>query len=93
MAAFLNSRTFASDSGEVMSATERKEPTSPQGAEVIWHVLAGWESWQQVEQATASWMQLCDTERLHSTLGNVPRVEHEEFYFDRTQGLGEPVAA
>ncbi len=62
-------------------------------AEVIWHERAVWESWQQVEQATASWVQWYNAERLHSSLGDVPPVEYEEIYYDRSCRSGEAAAA
>lgn len=52
-----------------------------------------WESWRQVEQATASWVYWYNTERLHSSLGDIPPVEHEETYYDQTRGVSEPAAA
>lgn len=42
-------------------------------AEVIWHERCLWESWQQVERATASWVAWYNQERLHSSIGDAPR--------------------
>lgn len=61
--------------------------------EVIDHERSTWEGWRQVEQATASWVHWYNTERLHSSIGDVPPVEYEEFYYDRTRAVSEPAAA
>lgn len=61
--------------------------------EVIEHERPTWTSWRQVEQATASWVHWYNTERLHSTIGDMPPVEFEELNYALTQGLDEPVAA
>lgn len=61
--------------------------------EVIEHERSTWESWRQVEQAAASWVHWYNTERLHSSLGDMPPVEYEQSYYDRTRGVSEPAAA
>lgn len=61
--------------------------------EVIGHERRSWEGWRQVEQATASWVHWYNTERLHSSIGDIPPVEYEEIYYDRTQGSSQSVAA
>lgn len=62
-------------------------------AEVIEHERKIWQSWRQVEQATASWVHWYNTERLHSSIGDMPPTEYEEFYYDSSQGISEPAAA
>lgn len=61
--------------------------------EVIGHERTTWESWRQVEQATASWVHWYNTERLHSSIGDVPPLEHEGVYYDVTHTVSEPAAA
>lgn len=41
----------------------------------------------------ASWVHWYNAERLHSGIGDVPSVEYEEFYYDRTGGVSVPAAA
>jgi len=57
------------------------------------HEREKWESWRQVEQATASWVHWYNTERLHSSIGDIPPVEYEENYYDRVQGHSGLAAA
>ena len=57
------------------------------------HERATWESWRRVEQATASWVHWYNSERLHSSVGDIPPVEYEMIYYDSLQGRNEPVAA
>lgn len=61
--------------------------------EVIEHERPIWEGWRQVEQATASWVHWYNTERLHSSIGDIPPAEYEEIYYDSTQSVSEPAAA
>jgi len=61
--------------------------------EVIDHERRVWESWRQVEKATASWVHWYNTERLHSSIGDVPPAEYEGVYYDITRADSEPVAA
>ena len=61
--------------------------------EVIEHERTTWASWRQVEQATASWVHWYNTERIHSSIGDVPPAEYEEFYYDSTRGVSELAAA
>lgn len=61
--------------------------------EVIDHERPSWESWRQIEQATASWVHWYKTERLHSSIGDVPPVEYEESYYDSTRAVSESAAA
>lgn len=61
--------------------------------EVIFHERHSWESWRQVEQATASWVHWYNTERLHSSIGDIPPLEYEEIYYDRLQGHSGSAAA
>lgn len=53
--------------------------------EVIMHERERWESWRQVEQATASWVHWYNTERLYSSVGDIPPVEYEENYYDQVK--------
>lgn len=62
-------------------------------AEVIWHEQKLWESWQQVEQATAAWVSWFNTQRLHSSIGDLPPVEYEALYYDEPRDSSEPAAA
>lgn len=62
-------------------------------AEVIWHERKLWESWQQVERATASWVAWYNGERLHSSIGDVPPAEYEQSYYDSTRGVSRSAAA
>lgn len=61
--------------------------------EVIEHEQAAWSSWRQVEQATASWVHWYNTERLHSSIGDIPPVEFEDLNYALTHSHDEPVAA
>ena len=61
--------------------------------EVIGHERASWAGWRQVEQATASWVHWYNTERLHSSIKDLPPVEYEQMYYDRTVVVSEPAAA
>lgn len=61
--------------------------------EVIMHERATWESWRQVEQATASWVHWYNAERLHSSISDTPPVEHEERYYDGIHAVSEIAAA
>lgn len=61
--------------------------------EVIDHEQPVWASWRQVEEATASWVHWYNSERLHSSIGDVPPTEYEQAYYDSTRGHGDPVAA
>lgn len=61
--------------------------------EVIEHEQRNWASWRQVEKAAASWVHWYNTERIHSSIGDIPPVEHEELYYDRTRGVSQLAAA
>lgn len=61
--------------------------------EVIEHERSTWQSWRQVEQATASWVHWYNTERLHSSIGDLPPVEFEQLDYALPQGHDELVAA
>ena len=61
--------------------------------EVIDHERPTWDSWRQVEQAAASWVHWYNTERLHSSIGDIPPAEYEEIYYDSTRAASEPAAA
>lgn len=61
--------------------------------EVIEHERPSWSGWRQVEQATASWVHWYNSERLHSSIGNVPPVEFEDAYYALTRGHDDSVAA
>lgn len=61
--------------------------------EVIGHEHVRWVSWRQVEQATASWVHWYNTERLHSSIGDVPPQEYEELYYYVTHTVSELAAA
>lgn len=61
--------------------------------EVIEHERPIWTGWRQVEEATASWVHWYNSERLHSSIGDVPPVEHEQAYYDSTREHREPTAA
>lgn len=61
--------------------------------EVIEHERPTWVTWRQVEQATASWVRWYNTERVHSSIGDVPPLEFEEAHYALTPGHDESVAA
>ncbi len=61
--------------------------------EVIFHERNTWQSWRQVEQATASWVYWYNHQRLHSSIGDIPPVEYEHNHYDSTIGHDEPAAA
>ena len=61
--------------------------------EVIEHERPTWTSWRQVELATASWVHWYNTERLHSSIGDMPPTEFEDLNYALTRGHDEPVAA
>lgn len=61
--------------------------------EVIEHEQRNWASWRQVEKAAASWAHWYNTERIHSSIGDIPPVEHEELYYDQTRGVSQLAAA
>ena len=61
--------------------------------EVIEHERPTWQSWRQVEQATASWVHWYNHERLHPSIGDVPPAEFEDLNYALPQGHDEPVAA
>lgn len=61
--------------------------------EVIDHEQATWQSWRQVEQATASWVHWYNTTRLHSGIGHFTPVEFEELNYALTQDADQPIAA
>lgn len=61
--------------------------------EVIMHERERWESWRQVEQATASWVHWYNTDRLHSSIKDLPPVEYEQMYYDRKLVVSESAAA
>lgn len=61
--------------------------------EVIDHEHDVWRHWREVEQATASWVHWYNTERLHSSIEDIPPVEYEAAHYDATPGRDEPVAA
>lgn len=61
--------------------------------EVIEHEHPTWQSWRQVELATASWVHWYNHERLHSSIGDVPPAEFEDLNYALPQGHDEPVAA
>jgi putative transposase len=60
--------------------------------EVIWHERATWDSWRQIEDATASWVHWYNNQRLHSAIGNIPPAEYETNY-DSTRRHSQPAAA
>lgn len=61
--------------------------------EVIDHEQPTWHSWREVEKATASWVHWYNHERLHSSIGDIPPLEHEQAYYDSTRRLDTTVAA
>jgi len=62
-------------------------------AEVIDHERPVWDNWQQVEAATASWVQWYNSERLHSSIGDIPPAEYEANYYALTHSHDIPIAA
>lgn len=54
--------------------------------EVIEYERPVQEGRRQVERATTSWVHWYNTECLHSGIEDIPPVEHDEFYYDRTEG-------
>lgn len=61
--------------------------------EVIEHEQPVWMHWRDVEKATASWVHWYNTQRLHSSIGDVPPAEYENTYYDSTQGHEASAAA
>ncbi len=61
--------------------------------EVIDHQRPSWNSWRQVETATAEWVHWYNHQRLHSSIEDLPSEEFELIYYDQTRGLSEPAAA
>ncbi len=61
--------------------------------EVIQHERPSWSGWRQVEQATASWVHWYNSERLHSSIGDVPPAEFEHAYYALSRGHDDSVAA
>ena len=61
--------------------------------EVIEHERPIWTGWRQVEEATASWVHWYNSERLHSSIGDIPPAEHEQAYYDSTREHRQPAAA
>jgi putative transposase len=61
--------------------------------EVIEHEQFLWRHRRKVEQSTASWVHWYNTERLHSSIGDIPPIEYETAYYDSTPGHDELVAA
>jgi putative transposase len=51
------------------------------------------QTWRDVEKATATWLQWFNHERLHSSLGDVPPVEYEQNHYGATTGQRELAAA
>ena len=39
-----------------------------------------WRDWQEVERATASWVGWYNHQRLHSSIGHIPPIEHYDNY-------------
>lgn len=61
--------------------------------EVIGHERPTWQSWRQVEQATASWVHWYNHERLHSSDGHLPPAEFEDLYYALPQDHPQALAA
>jgi putative transposase len=61
--------------------------------EIIEHERPIWQSWRQVELATASWVHWYNTERLHSSIGDMPPTEFEDLNYALPRRHDEPVAA
>lgn len=61
--------------------------------EVINHERPSWQSWRQVEAATASWVQWYNHERLHSAIDHLPPAEYEYNYYHQTHSHDNTVAA
>lgn len=61
--------------------------------EVIQCEQQRWMSWREVEKATASWVHWYNTERIHSSIQDMPPVEYEQLYYDRTQDVSELAVA
>ena len=67
--------------------------------EVIEHEKPTGRSWSgrgEVEKATASWVHWYNTARLHTSIGDVPPIEHEEHYHrtsSSTPGYSETAVA
>lgn len=51
------------------------------------------QTWRDVEKATATWVHWFNHERLHSSLADVPPTEFEQNYYAATTGHDEPAAA
>lgn len=61
--------------------------------EVIEHEQPVWMHWRDVEKATASWVHWYNSQRLHSSIGDVPPGEYENTYYHSTRGHKAPAAA
>lgn len=59
--------------------------------ELIDHGNPTWRNWRHVETKTATWVHWYNTERLHSAIGHVPPLEHENSY--HSPDHGKPAAA
>ena len=53
----------------------------------------GWDDVSHVELATLSWVHWFNTNRLHSSIGNIPPIEHERNHYRHTAALTEDNAA
>jgi putative transposase len=61
--------------------------------EVIDFERPTWSSWRQVEQATAEWVYWYNSQRLHSSIGDLPPVEYEQDHYATHTGHHEPAVA
>jgi putative transposase len=48
---------------------------------------------EDLELATASWVQWFNTRRLHSMIGNVSPVEYEQHYYAHQPAREDPISA
>lgn len=65
--------------------------------EVIDQLDRSWNSWRDVEAATASWVHWFNHDRLHTSIGDIPPAEYEEHFHQQTrhspQGYSDPAVA
>jgi len=51
-----------------------------------------WRTVDDLELATLSWVHWFNTQRLHSTIGNIAPVEYEQTYYRQQQAREDPIS-
>ena len=51
-----------------------------------------WRSVDDLELATLSWVHWFNTQRLHTGIGTIPPVEHEQSYYRQQQAREDPIS-